>query len=388
MRHEYDLAILGDGIVARSLALGARKLGFKSVRIANKYSDYENDPRSYAMAPSSIALFDALGLEDLRVQAPKVKMVELAFDHSFEKKLSIGDGQNTLMHMVDHFQIAKALSGALEDCICLDTEPQDITVNEEGVNFADLDMSARLLAIADGKYSSFAKRMGINYVQDRIEQRAITAKLRVGVPHNNTARQIFTPYGPLGVLPHREDIVSVVWSQDIGRADWLMSCTESQFLEEMQSLVGAQYGGLELISRRAAFDVSSARASRLVGPSFVLAGDSAHVVHPLAGQGLNLGLRDVACLIETLFSKRKLGLDIGASDGLESYAYWRRSDIERVTNLTVALHHNLRAGGTFAVAMNSLSAKFGNAKLVSQTLAKISDMPLSPQPSLLEGLLP
>ena len=154
------------------------------------------------------------------------------------------------------------------------------------------------------------------------------------MPHNSVAHQFFMPAGPLAILPLPGNVCSIVWTEASDRAAEILAMDGPRFLAALRPCFGDFLGGLRLCGDRYSYPLGLSLAQSLTAPRVALAGDAAHGIHPLAGQGLNLGLRDVAALAETLIEAGRLGLDIGAADVLERYARWRRADIAALAATT------------------------------------------------------
>ena len=153
-------------------------------------------------------------------------------------------------------------------------------------------------------------------------------------PHHGVAHQFFVPAGPLAILPLKGKVSSIVWTESRERAAAIMGLDDDGFLAALRPVFGDFLGGLTLMGGRYAYPLALSLAQRLTGARLALVGDAAHGIHPLAGQGLNLGLRDVAALAEVLAQAARRGEDIGAADVLERYARWRRADIAALAGAT------------------------------------------------------
>ncbi len=381
-----DIIVLGDGIVARSVALSAESLGFEAVCVARPELSYENDPRSYAIAPSSLKFLNAIGVYFTDEERSDVQQIEIGFGKAFtDDRFAFQKSNDVMMHMIDHSVLARRLSANISG-ETIDVRPDKFTFEEQFAVLPDQDIRAPLIIIAEGRNSASARSLGISYEVMPYAQTAITAKFKSGIPHKNIARQLFTEYGPLGILPHGEDVFSIVWSQDDAYAQYLLGLSDDDFTSHLESLLNGMYGTLTLKQSRNSFPVSHSQPSRLHGERFALAGDCAHSIHPLAGQGLNLGLRDVVSLMELLVKQKRLGLDIGDEAVLKSYASWRKGDMSKLGLVTKSLKKFSRRPNPILPALNLLSAiKYGD---INQKLAELSDAPLSPQPKYLVGVQP
>jgi 2-octaprenyl-6-methoxyphenol hydroxylase len=195
----------------------------------------------------------------------------------------------------------------------------------------DEAMTPDLLVAADGARSRLRELAGIGYVRWDYPQSGIVATILHERPHGGLATEHFMPSGPFAMLPLTDDAQgrhrsSIVWSERRENIDALMRLPPDMFLAEIESRFGLEFGEIALGDQPRAFPLSFGMARRFVGERLALLGDAAHQVHPIAGQGFNLGLKDVAALAETLVDAARLGLDIGSSSVLEGYERARRAD--------------------------------------------------------------
>jgi len=188
------------------------------------------------------------------------------------------------------------------------------------------EIEARLLIAADGKRSRLREHAGIKCVSWSYPQTGIVTTVAHSKPHHGKAVQHFLPSGPFAILPLKGNRSSIVWSEEKTRAAEIMAGDEASFLAELTRRFGDHLGAIELTGPRQSFPLDLQIARDFVGDRFVLIGDAAHAVHPLAGQGLNIGMRDVAALAEIVVDGARLGLDVGSSVLLERYERWRRFD--------------------------------------------------------------
>ncbi len=187
-------------------------------------------------------------------------------------------------------------------------------------------LSARLLVGADGRGSGVAARAGIARRGWGYGQTALVCALDHELPHRGIAWQYFMPTGPLAILPLPGNRSSIVWSETDANARTIAALADADFLEVLRPRFGDFLGGITLAGPRFSYPLSLSLADSYVAPRIALVGDAAHGVHPIAGQGLNLGLRDVAALAEVVVNAARRGEDIGAPDVLERYQRWRRFD--------------------------------------------------------------
>lgn len=312
MSSGYDVFVRGSGIVGKTLALALARTGLAvaitraPVRSPSGGKDRPaagpapaagagDDVRAYALSEKSIALLrsvkawdnlppdSATAVYDMRIEGDAPGAGALEFS-SWEQ------GVGELAWIVD----AGALESALEQALRYQPHVTEV----------DVPVSATLVAICEGKESAAREALGVQWERFGYGQTAIAARLVADRPHAGVARQWFRSPDVLALLPFGRPApgssYGLVWSLPNARAAELMALDEPAFMQELQAACGQAPGRLELRSARASWPLVLARASRWCGPGWVLLGDAAHVVHPLAGQGLNLGLADVEVLARVL----------------------------------------------------------------------------------------
>lgn len=335
-----DIAVVGGGMVGAATALALARAGFATALLeARPPSEWrvqdEVDLRVVGLAPSSIALLEDLGvwtsIRDARA-CPYAHMhvwdagngAAIDFDAAHE-------GRDLLGYIVENNLVQWTLWQALEAAgvqrLCPATV-KDFEVRSDRVvlELADSEsLSVRLLVAADGAGSPLRERAGIATRGRDYGQRAIVAHVATERPHAHTAWQRFLPAGPLALLPLADGRSSVVWSLPEAEARRVQSLDDEAFLNELGLASDFRLGRITDATPRAAFPLKLQLASTYQADRFVLLGDAAHAVHPLAGQGVNLGLRDVAELRDTLVAARDAGRDIASAHVLRRYARRRRS---------------------------------------------------------------
>lgn len=335
-----DIAVVGGGMVGAATALALARAGFATALLeARPPSEWrvqdEVDLRVVGLAPSSIALLEDLGIwtsiRDARA-CPYAHMhvwdaengAAIDFDAAHE-------GHDLLGYIVENNLVQWTLWQALEAAgvqrLCPATV-KDFEVRSDRVvlELADSEsLSVRLLVAADGAGSPLRERAGIATRGRDYGQRAIVAHVATERPHTGTAWQRFLPAGPLALLPLADGRSSVVWSLPEAEARRIQSLDDEAFLNELGIASDFRLGRITAATPRAAFPLKLQLADTYQADRFVLLGDAAHTVHPLAGQGVNLGLRDVIELRDTLIAARDAGRDIAGAHVLRRYARRRRS---------------------------------------------------------------
>jgi 2-octaprenyl-6-methoxyphenol hydroxylase len=187
-------------------------------------------------------------------------------------------------------------------------------------------ISARLLVAADGARSKLRERAGIQTFGWDYPQSAIATTVAHERDHNGRAQEHFLPAGPFAVLPLKDRRASIVWTEATDEAARIVALPDAEFLAELERRFGLELGDLTLAGPRRAYPLGFSVARSFIGERLALVGDAAHVIHPIAGQGLNIGLRDVAALAEAIADAARLGLDPGSAEVLDRYQRWRRFD--------------------------------------------------------------
>lgn len=342
---EQDVIIVGGGLNGPALALALAQAGLRvavvDARPRQARAAAGFDGRAYALAIASKRLLQAVGvwgaLEGkaqpiLKIVASDGRAGEgpapffLTFDHA-----EIEEGPMGFLvedrHLYAAFLAAmerpgvRLLSG--ESVVAQEVVPGGVAVTLA----SGAVLRGRVLVGCDGRGSGVASRAGIRRQGWGYGQTALVTAVRHARDHQGVAHQYFMPEGPLAILPlpggHHS---SIVWSERTERAEAIQALGDEGYLEALRPRFGSFLGEIELAGARFTYPLSLSLAERFVAPRVALVGDAAHGVHPLAGQGLNLGLRDVGALAEVLVEAARRGEDIGAVDVLERYQEWRRFD--------------------------------------------------------------
>jgi 2-octaprenyl-6-methoxyphenol hydroxylase len=266
-----------------------------------------------------------------------VRPVFLTFD------ANVSEGE-PFAHMVPNEPLIVALRGAAEGAGITLTAPEAVQRFSlaNGRVAAGLasgsERRARLLVAADGVKSRLRALAGIKTVTWRYPQSAIVVNVRHERPHNGVAVEHFLPGGPFAILPLKGNRSSLVWAERSAAAAKLVEADDFVFLVELERRFGHRLGEIALAGPRRTYPLGLILARDFVRPRFALLGDAAHGIHPIAGQGLNLGFRDAAALAETIVDAYRLGLDIGSLEVLRRYERWRRYDTWQMGVMTDALN--------------------------------------------------
>lgn len=340
---DLDVLIAGGGLNGPALALALAGAGLRVAVVDPRPTDARAgrnfDGRAYALAVASQRLLAALGLWGvlardsqpiLQVKASQGRPGEgaapffLHFDSAEIEEGPVG-------HMLEDRFLFRALATAMADRVqhLPGLAVTDHAVTGAGVEAALSDgrrLTARLLVGADGRGSGTAARAGIRRVGWDYGQTALVAAIAHERPHGGIAQQYFMATGPLAILPLPGNRSSIVWSETNANARAIAALPDDAFLDVLRPRIGDYLGRTRLEGARFSYGLTLSLAERYAADRVALVGDAAHGVHPVAGQGLNLGLRDVAALAEVLVDAARRGEDIGSGAVLDRYQAWRRFD--------------------------------------------------------------
>jgi 2-octaprenyl-3-methyl-6-methoxy-1,4-benzoquinol hydroxylase len=335
-----DAVIVGGGVVGAATALSLAQQGLAVVLVEGReppaWSAALPDLRVYAFAPDNAALLDALGvwssIQSARVQPYRRMQVwdaaggdALSFDADALGRAQLGwIVENALL--VDRLWAALPAAGVRLHC---PATVEEVEQDDHGVRLRLSDgtrLDARLAIAADGAASALRRSAGIEVSDHDYDQRGVVAFIETEQPHALTAWQRFLPTGPLAVLPFVDGRSSIVWTLPSAEAERVVALSDDAFARELQSALAGQLGAMRPVSPRAAFPLRRQLAKQFVADRIVLVGDAAHVVHPLAGQGVNLGLRDVAALRDLVISAQARRVDWTAPHRLARWSRQRRSE--------------------------------------------------------------
>ncbi|MGO4701152.1 UbiH/UbiF/VisC/COQ6 family ubiquinone biosynthesis hydroxylase [Dyella sp. 2RAB6] len=335
-----DVAVVGGGMVGAAAALALARAGFATALIEAREPapwspEQEVDLRVVGLAPSSIALLDELGVwASIRASRSSPYAHMHVWDAESGAAIhfdAANEGRDLLGHIVENnlvqWRLWLALDAAGVQRLC-PAEVQGFEAQDDRIQLDMADgqsIAARLLVAADGAGSPLRKLAGIDTRGRDYAQRAVVAHVQTERPHQGTAWQRFLPDGPLALLPLADGRSSIVWSLPEDEAKRVLALDDEAFLAELGVASDFRLGRIVGSTKRAAFPLKMQLAETYQAERFVLLGDAAHAVHPLAGQGVNLGLRDVVELRDTLVAAREANRDIAAAHVLRRYARRRRS---------------------------------------------------------------
>ncbi|MFQ5626525.1 MAG: FAD-dependent monooxygenase, partial [Methyloligellaceae bacterium] len=344
----FDVLIAGGSFVGLTQAIALAQASRGSLRVAvadrtplETARARSNDGRASAHSAASKHLFSSLGIwSQVESQVQPITGIDITDTRlgsvvrptllHFDSVLPDGE---PAAYMLENHRLRDALiSRARETAGLTFLAPESVLgfqVDMQGVT-ARLersgDVNAALLIAADGRKSALRKQAGIKTIGWSYPQAGIVVTLALEKPHQGRAIQHFLPAGPFALLPLPDNRASLVWTEARARAREIVALDDAEFLREADKRIGGRFGDLKLAGPRVAFPLDMHLARAFVSERLALVGDAAHGGHPLAGQGLNIGLRDVAALAEVVVEAARLGLDPGSAPVLERYQRWRRFD--------------------------------------------------------------
>ena len=346
-RARLDIAIVGGGVVGAACALSLAKLGLEVALIEGRepahWSAGTPDLRVYAFAPDNAALLDGLGVWDsvrsARAQPYRRMRVwdasgggELSFDADMLGRDQLGwIVENNLL--ADRLWAALPAAGVRLHCPArvesMEQDPSTSSGQATGVRLRLDDgtrVDAQIAIAADGADSTLRQLAGLHVSSHDYQQRGVVAFVETEKPHELTAWQRFLPGGPLAFLPFVDGRSSIVWTLPNDEADRVLALNDEAFDRELTGAFEARLGQVRAVSTRAAFPLRRQLADAYVSGKVLLVGDAAHVVHPLAGQGVNLGLRDVARLRDSIADAQSRRVDWSSAHRLARWSRECRSE--------------------------------------------------------------
>jgi 2-octaprenyl-6-methoxyphenol hydroxylase len=345
MSFDTDIVIVGGGLNGTALALAFAQVGFDSTVVdalpVDTRKDVAFDGRGYALALTSQRMLNVLGVWDgIRGESEPILDIKVSdgrpgegaspyflhFDHHEIEEGPMG-------HMIEDRFLRRALLDRVADTDRV-THLSGVKVTAHSVETGGVtvtlddgrELRGRMLVGCDGRQSQVAQRSGIRRTGWQYSQSSLVCAVEHELPHNGCAHQLFMPSGPLAILPLPGNRSSIVWTESSARADAIHDLSDAEYLACLRPCFGEFLGDVQLAGGRFKYPLGLSLAQSFVSDRVALVGDAAHGIHPLAGQGLNLGLRDVAALAEVLADAARRGQDIGSSNALQPYEQWRRFD--------------------------------------------------------------
>ncbi len=345
----HDVLIVGGGPVGLTLALALVQSarGIRVGLVDRRPLSVPRDNRASAIAAGVRRVFEALGvwpamaaqsqpITAMRITDSGVGDISRPLFLSFEGDVAPGEA---FAHMVPNRVSGQVLLDAVGQQIEV-IAPAEITSWESDARSTQLVLAdgrmlvAPLVVAADGAQSALRQMAGIGVVEHDYRQTGLVTTISHELPHDGVAYEHFRPAGPFASLPLTGNRSSLVWTESSAEAPRFLSMDKAALALEIEAVMGSTLGAVAVEDDLAGFPLRMRIARDFVAPRLALVGDAAHVVHPIAGQGLNLGLKDVAALAEVVIDTIRLGLDHGGDDALARYQSWRRLDTSAMAMVT------------------------------------------------------
>ena len=402
-----DAIIFGGGLVGLALASALDSSGVSAIVVDPADPDLRKDAsfdgRTSAVSSSSMAMLRTIGVAD-RLAEPGCPIRRIAVADGLQPGgLHFDpDDDEPLGWMHENRHLRAALRARAEagktTWLLWKSRVDSVDRGDHGVTVALEDgrkLHAPLLIAADGRNSPMRESAGIRIAHWRYDHQAIVSVLRHERPHDHVAYEIFYPSGPFALLPMSDDAniqggghrSAIVWSVPEDDAAGWLALSDEDFAAEAQAAMGGFLGKVALLAPGSSYPLGFHHAAQITEKRLALAGDAAHAIHPIAGQGLNLGFRDAAALAEVLVEGARLGLDLGDAQLLDRYQRWRSLDSLMVAMATDSLTRIYGVPGRTASAIRrfgmSLVGRIGplRDRLMSEARGTSGDLPL-----LLRGL--
>ena len=397
---EYvDLVIVGGGMVGLMLAAALRHSGLHIVVIERAaYQPMLSmglDCRVSAIVQGNVNILKSVGVwQHLQDKAGLMTSMRI-WDGQEQGGIrfeSAEIGEPQLGVLVENASLIQALQDTLHESsdvelLCPESVAS-VVWKRDGVEVrleSGQVLHTPLIVGADGGRSWLREQADIDVFSRDYQQKGIVATVKPRFAHQGTAIQRFLSTGPLALLPMKDDLCSIVWSAADERADELLALSDEDFMDELNLEVGGVFGGIVEVGKRAAFPLKGQLARHVVRPRLALIGDAAHSIHPLAGLGVNLGLRDAMVLAQEIVEARKFDEDWGDMDVLTRYMKQRMPDVLMTMASMETLHRTFKAQLPVWVKLRGFGMKaLGNAGIVKQLLMKNSTGINLPVPHTIE----
>jgi len=372
--HTFDVAVVGGGLVGKTAALALTQSGYKTALLAKpaapRPADLAFDTRIYALSSSSQALLERLrvwqALDHGRL-APVYDMRVYGDAHAELQFSAYQASVPQLAWIAESSLIETSLDAALRfqpNLTWFDARAQGFDVRDDAAVLtlsSGQVLEADLVVGADGGHSWVRSQMGAKVERRDYRQTGVVANFKASLPHRETACQWFHEGEIIALLPLPDGHVSLVWSAHTAHADELLALDPAQLAAEVERVSHGQLGTLECVTPAAGFPLALQTVDKLIAPRVALVGDAAHLIHPLAGQGMNLGLRDVAALVDTIANKESFR-NLGDTVLLRRYERSRREDIRALMVATDGLQRLFAVPGSFAKAVRNAGMAFVGAQ--------------------------
>ena len=348
---QADVVIIGGGMVGLGLACALNGRDLRVLVLERQHAEPRlslgHDCRVSAIVAGNVEVLQGLGVWDALHGAEAMRSMRIWDDqHGGSIRFDAAEiDEESLGHLVENSRLTAAMQQRLAASDNVEVRcPVEVEAVHWGTERAHVELAgggrieAPLVVGADGGRSWVRSQHGIGVQARAYHQQGIVANIRPEFSHRGTAFQRFLPTGPLALLPMADGLCSIVWSAEDGEAERLMALPDAAFAEELYLSFGPHLGRIVEVGARAAYPLRMQLASHLVRPRLVLIGDAAHTIHPLAGLGVNLGLRDAMTLAQEIVDARRFDEDWGAMPVLDRYLKARLPDTLSVMGAMEALH--------------------------------------------------
>lgn len=346
-----DVVIIGSGLIGAAMAVSLAKIGLNVAVVeaspprANTSLEY--DGRTSAIAQGSLRVLSALNIWQQLNEISPINDIRVCDNggHFYVHYDHREAGNEPFGYIVENRLLRLALEQAVAQESAIEMiQPDAVKMIEDKSSYVSITLengrmlNARLMLVADGKFSRTRDILNIAVRKLTYNQTAMVCTLSHSLPHNGVAVERFMPAGPFALLPMTHQRTNVVWAESDEMAAHMMTLSDDERLNELRMRVGSHLGDISLTGKTHSYPLILLHAQEYIRPRIALIGDAAHAIHPIAGQGANLGYRDVAAISEVIADRARLGLDWGAADALAQYQRWRRFDTITMTSATDTLN--------------------------------------------------
>ncbi len=400
MQKDFDIIVIGGGINGQIMSLAAAHAGFSVALIDQKKiiksTLQEFDGRAYAIAFSSVQMMKNLKLWE-KIGETAQPILNIKVSHG---TIDRGPASTTLQFNnadIEESPMAQMLEDRfLRQCLNVEIkknalvkliEQSKVTELNEFKNKKQLTLDSKsklqgsLIVASDGIDSPSAKAIGIRKTGWKYKQRGLVCAVEHEYSSANTAYQYFLPEGPLAILPLKNNTASIVWTESLQNASTITEMNDAEYINVLRARFGDFLGQFKLTGKRLSFPLKLSISEKYVADKFAVIGDAAHGYHPIAGQGLNAGMRDIAALVEVISSARDRGEKFSSINVLNRYQEWRRFDNQTLGFATDNLNKIFSSYDPLLATLRNLGMKmvdkssYGKSAFMRQAAGLNGDLP-------------